>query len=300
MQCTVCRREAIIFQPYSGKHLCPVHFIKDVEAKAKRTIRMHRWLHPKDHIAVALSGDSVSAALLFFLSKLTGNRRDIRLSAITIDPGIAGYKVKEHAGKTAAACDVAWFSGSFAERYGITADEIFRREGRERACRTCEILKKDLIGDLAQEQGITSCAFATTIDDIATSFFTDILFGTVERTFFPSWVIGTNPIPVIRPFIEIPATEINQYADLHASSFLQPCPYTGCSTGVPEIQKELDAYASRHPATKFALANMAGTLAGFASVNKRFTLCPVCGGLMEDGTCEVCEIRCKMKQGTIS
>ena len=89
MQCTVCRREAIIFQPYSGKHLCPVHFIKDVEAKAKRTIRMHRWLHPKDHIAVALSGDSVSAALLFFLSKLTGNRRDIRLSAITIDPGIA-------------------------------------------------------------------------------------------------------------------------------------------------------------------------------------------------------------------
>ena len=61
---------------------------------------MHRWLHPKDHIAVALSGDSVSAALLFFLSKLTGNRRDIRLSAITIDPGIAGYKVKEHAGKT--------------------------------------------------------------------------------------------------------------------------------------------------------------------------------------------------------
>ncbi len=52
--------------------------------------------------------------------------------------------------------------------------------------------------------------------------------------------------------------------------------------------------------TKFALANMAGTLAGFAAVNKRFTLCPVCGGLMEDGTCEVCEIRCKMKQGTIS
>ena len=192
------RETADAFQPYSGKHLCPVHFIKDVEAKAKRTIRMHRWLHPKDHIAVALSGDSVSAALLFFLSKLTGNRRDIRLSAITIDPGIAGYKVKEHAGKTTAACDVAWFSGSFAERYGITADEIFRREGRERACRTCEILKKDLIGDLAQEQGITSCAFATTIDDIATSFFTDILFGTVERTFFPSWVIGTNPIPVIR------------------------------------------------------------------------------------------------------
>ena len=171
---------------------------------------MHRWLHPKDHIAVALSGDSVSAALLFFLSKLPETAGTSGFLQLPLIRGLPVIRSKSMPEKQSAACDVAWFSGSFAERYGITADEIFRREGRERACRTCEILKKDLIGSLAQEQGITSCAFATTIDDIATSFFTDILFGTVERTFFPSWVIGTNPIPVIRPFIEIPATEINQ------------------------------------------------------------------------------------------
>ncbi len=90
MQCDACRREAVVFQPYSGKHLCPVHFLKDFEAKAKRTIRSHGWLRPGDHIAVVLPGDAAGAALLVFLVNLTENRRDIRLSAITIDHGMSG------------------------------------------------------------------------------------------------------------------------------------------------------------------------------------------------------------------
>jgi tRNA(Ile)-lysidine synthase TilS/MesJ len=47
---------------------------------------------PGDHIAVALSGDAGSSALLYFLKKLTASRRDIRISAITVDEGIAGYR----------------------------------------------------------------------------------------------------------------------------------------------------------------------------------------------------------------
>jgi len=51
--------------------------------KAKHEIRRHRWITPGDHIAVALSGDKSSAALLYFLKKLTSNRRDISISAIS-------------------------------------------------------------------------------------------------------------------------------------------------------------------------------------------------------------------------
>ena len=87
MQCSTCKREAIIFQPYSGRHLCRDHLILDLEAKAKRTIRVHHWLHPGDHLGVALTGDSAGNALLFFLRKLTGNRKDIRVSAITPEEG---------------------------------------------------------------------------------------------------------------------------------------------------------------------------------------------------------------------
>ena len=87
MQCSTCRLEAVIFQPYSGRHLCRSHFILDLEAKAKRAIRVHHGMQPGDHIAVAVNGDSAGNALLFFLRKLTGNRKDIRISAIMVGEG---------------------------------------------------------------------------------------------------------------------------------------------------------------------------------------------------------------------
>ena len=97
MQCDKCRGTAVLFQEYSGKHLCRQHFVADVEAKAKHEIRRHRGIIPGDHIAVALSGDNCSTAVLCFLKKLTLNRRDIRISAITVDEGIAGYRNPENA-----------------------------------------------------------------------------------------------------------------------------------------------------------------------------------------------------------
>ena len=82
MQCDKCRNEAVFFQSYSGRHLCGRHLALDIETRAKRSIRSHRWMSPGDHIAVVVSGDRKSAALLYFLKKLTADRRDIRLSAV--------------------------------------------------------------------------------------------------------------------------------------------------------------------------------------------------------------------------
>jgi hypothetical protein len=92
MQCSKCRKESIVYQPYSGQHLCRDHFINDLEAKVKRGIRVHQWMRPGDHIGVPTAGDSAGRALLFFLDKLTGNRRDIRVSVIpACGGGIAEY-----------------------------------------------------------------------------------------------------------------------------------------------------------------------------------------------------------------
>jgi hypothetical protein len=91
MQCSKCRNESIVYQPYSGQHLCRDHFINDLEAKVKRAIRVHRWIRPGDNIGVPSDGDSAGKALLFFLEKLTGNRRDIKISAIPACEGIAEY-----------------------------------------------------------------------------------------------------------------------------------------------------------------------------------------------------------------
>jgi hypothetical protein len=82
MRCNRCRDEPVIFQPYSGRHLCRDHFIADVEIRAKRAIRQYRWMRPGDRIAVPLTGDPASRSLLLFLQRLTAGRRDVSVSAL--------------------------------------------------------------------------------------------------------------------------------------------------------------------------------------------------------------------------
>ncbi|MGD0534756.1 MAG: tRNA(Ile)-lysidine synthase [Methanoregula sp.] len=302
MQCDACRREALIFQPYSGKHLCPMHFLKDFETKAKRTIRSHGWLRPGDHIAVVLPGDAAGAALLAFLVKLTADRRDIRLSAITVDTGISDNPAPEQARKVAVACGVEWLCSSFAERYGTTMDAIIQQEGREAACRSSQVLRNDLIGEIAEAHGVTRCAFATTVDDCAGTFFSGLLSGTIECTLFPSGATGKTRIPAIRPFMDIPAPEVIWYAELHPEcagcGALPPC--ADSDPGADDALAALDAYDRRHPATKFALANLSGTLAGIAAAQGPPPSCQECGESIDGEECEACSIRRKFDRRSVS
>jgi Predicted ATPase of the PP-loop superfamily implicated in cell cycle control len=290
MQCAACRRDAVVFQPYSGKHLCPVHFTKDFEAKAKRAIRKNRWLLPGDHTAVVLTGDAAQAALLVFLHKLTRDRRDVRLSAIVIDEGTAGGA--GYARQAAERCGIGIFAGSFAERYGTTRDQIVQDEGAVAAGRTCQVLAGDLAAEIAAANGITRIAVATTVDDPATRFFSDLLNGTVERTLFAAETVGILKIPAIRPFMDIPKTEVYRYAELAGAGTGDAG--SSVTGGESDAESVLAGYDSHHPATKFALANLAGTLAGIAGKNRtEGKTCPDCGGTLENETCYACSIRKK-------
>jgi len=88
MQCSICHNDPVIYQPYSGRHLCREHFIASVDAKVKRDIRRHHGLLPGDHIGVVQDGNLPGKTLLFFLTTLTRDRRDIRISAIPAGTGI--------------------------------------------------------------------------------------------------------------------------------------------------------------------------------------------------------------------
>lgn len=104
MQCSKCKREAILYQPYSGQNLCGEHLVADIEAKAKRTIRQHGGIQPGDHIAVISCGNAAENALFFFLRKLTGKRRDIRVSEILVEVREARVALAHRAGATRIAC----------------------------------------------------------------------------------------------------------------------------------------------------------------------------------------------------
>jgi len=85
IKCDKCKHASIIYQRYSGMHLCKKHFMEDVERKIKLTIRKHYPVKKNETIAVAISGGKDSSVLLYMLHKIFGERPDIRLIALSVD-----------------------------------------------------------------------------------------------------------------------------------------------------------------------------------------------------------------------
>ena len=289
MQCNKCRRNAVLFQEYSGQHLCKQHFEADVEAKAKHEIRRHQWMIPGDHIAVALSGDQSSSAVLYFLKKLTSNRRDIRISAISIDEGIAGYRDRAYAMRIAELLETECIKGSFQESFGITVDEIARTKSTNLSCTYCRVLRNFLLNRIAREQGVTKLAVGYTLDERAVSVLKNVLQGSPE-SLVNAERAAREKIPRIRPFISVPYKEVALYADYHVKGCDQSrCPYNN-KPFEEDVQAMLKEFTIRHPATKYALQSLEKNLAGACvTMADSVPSCEQCGE-PTNGICHVCRI----------
>jgi hypothetical protein len=244
MLCDKCRNEAALFQPSSGRHLCRRHLAADIEIRAKRAIRSHHWMKAGDHIAVIRTGDRKSAGLLFFLKNLITGRRDIRLSTIP-------------AGKdeTDGCCQSA--VPGVAGLSGILPARIPEPGGH----------------GTAVHDRPNKIALAVTLDDIASEILARFLFGNVETLICPSQA-AAGGIPFICPFIAIPSEELDSYLDYQETG-------TGpasCPSLQDPLSREVETlfrdYHNRHPATRFALLNLAeelssGNVAGIAAATWR-------------------------------
>jgi len=82
----------VYFRRNEGHHYCKNHFIKNIEKRVKRTIRVNKLIENGDRIAVAVSGGKDSANVLFLLNKIFKNNPKIKLFAITLDEGKKGYR----------------------------------------------------------------------------------------------------------------------------------------------------------------------------------------------------------------
>ena len=288
MRCDKCGNEAVLYQDYSGQHLCHQHFIMDMEAKVKRAIRTHHWMKTGDHIAVALSGDPATIALVFFLKKLTEKRRDIRVSAITIDEGIKEFRNPVQAKRVTESLGVSWISRSFEEDYGIMMDEIARRKGAAHTCRYCRILRNHLLNRIACGIGATKLALGTSLDDGAQDVLSDVLCGNAEHLFVAH---RTSPgiILQIHPFMDVPAQELRLYAAIHSDiipngeDLAVQCPYASIAEEW-DIHAMLEEYTQNHPATKHALVNLRENLSRTpCTAIDSIPTCPHCGVLDEFG-----------------
>jgi uncharacterized protein (TIGR00269 family) len=290
MRCNKCRREAVLFQEYSGQHLCRQHFETDLERKAKHEIRTHHWLETGDHIAVALSGDANSGALLYFLKKITSSRHDIRISAISIDEGIRGYRDRGCANGIARASGTDCMGVSFPERFGMSIDEIAQRKGVALSCMYCRVIRNFLLDRIATEQGVTKLAMGDDLDDSAASVLKNILRGDADML-ARSEQTGRGKIPRIRPFISIPKKEVALYAALHIKGYDQSrCPYYNGPFEEEDVKEMLEDFTIRHPATGYALMSLKKNLTDtFCTHSDTVPSCERCGE-PSDGICTSCRI----------
>ncbi|KQC04478.1 MAG: tRNA(Ile)-lysidine synthase [Methanoculleus sp. SDB] len=295
MKCDRCNRDAIVFQRYSGMHLCRQHFVADFEGRAKKLIRKQRWIESGDRIGVALSGGKDSSALLYFLTTLFRDRRDVEIRAITIDEGICGYRDPGTVQSIAESMGVLCHTASFSGEYGITLDEIVRRKGDRLSCSYCGVLRRSLLNRVARDEGITRIAFGFNLDDDAQSVLMNVLRGDAGRLVHQGEK-ADGFIPRIRPFQNLPEREVALYAHLHVKGFIERgCPYAYNALRA-DVRTMLNDYSYRHPATKFALVNLGEELPKMAGGSPEAAgICPECGNPFR-GTCRICRILAEVRQ----
>jgi len=289
IQCTKCLRPAIIYQRYSGLHLCEYHFLADFEAKAKRTMRQNQWLVSGEKIAVALSGGKDSSAVLYFLQNLVRDRRDITLVAITVDEGISGYRNPSEAVFMAEKIGVSCVVVSFADAFDLTLDQIVAEKGDRLSCSYCGVLRRHLLNRVAREMGVDRLAFGFNLDDDAQSVLMNVLRGDVNRLCMtPSEQEGM--VPRIRPFREIPEREVALYAVLTLGfSDTKGCPYAHNALR-KDVRTLLNTYAWNHPSARYSLIKIGEELKkGHILLCETLSRCKRCG---EPGgpVCRVCAI----------
>lgn len=240
MQCSRCHKEAVVTQDYSGLTLCEEHLIRDIGAKVKRTIRSHRWLEPRDHIAVALSGRTASAAVLAFLHSLVAQRRDIKITALNVS-GISESgemetivrRIAEQVGVSLTVIPCAGTDGDAESRLHSTLTAY------------------------GSEQGITKIALGTVLEDRSEEVLAQIFEGSVVS------LLGQDAEPApafIHPFLFIPGNEVMLAAQVWFPG--QEFPITerirdGFHT---DVKSFLNEYTGRHPSTRYSLVNLAERL----------------------------------------
>lgn len=220
MQCNRCKNEAVLFQAHSGRHLCSNHLVRDIEARAKRSIRSNGWMRSADHIGILMQSDLKSAALALFLKRLVAGRRDVQLSAIIAsDTTDMGKKSRATA-------------STFAESLGINCMELSALDG-----------------------SVTRIAVPASLDDIAQRMLSQFLFGDADRLANPS---GTAlfGIPVICPFITIPSNELALYWELAGTRACTRSPSIPPDVQSQETVSLLEDYSRRHPATCYAILRL--------------------------------------------
>jgi uncharacterized protein (TIGR00269 family) len=254
---------------------------------------------PDDHIAVAVSGGKDSVTMLMILKKLSSRFPRTKITAVTVDEGIAGYREEavdlaaEYCSKLGVAHEIV----SFKEIYGRGLDEFLRGK-RERltACSYCGVFRRKAINLAAKKVGATKIATAHNLDDVIQTYLLNLLEGDVERFVRFSPVLQDPRrqfLSRVKPLSEIPEREVALYGYTEGLRFQSAsCPYMA-----EALRNELRTIVNRlelaHPGVLFSAYKAMVKLRGLAEPGvppSSLRACLSCGEPTVSSVCEACRM----------
>ncbi len=296
MKCDFCRKDAVMFIRYSGRHLCRDHFIRFVERRVKEELRRQADIR-RGTIAVGISGGKDSAVALYLLHRIFRKNRDLEVVAITVDEGIAGYRDEalRYAKHLTEMLGVEHIVVSFSELYGLTLDEIAPHTEPHTPCSYCGVLRRKALNVAAKRINAAFLATGLNLDDTAQTILMNITRGDVERLarMGPHIRVKEGFIPRLQPLRRIPEKEVMLYAMLRGIPFhAGTCPYA--ASAVRNIYREiLFKLEEDTPGTRHAVLNtyeeIRRALADrYAEV--KLGKCSECGEPCVGHICKACEM----------
>ncbi|MDD3246382.1 MAG: TIGR00269 family protein [Methanosarcina sp.] len=296
IKCKKCNHEAVIFQKYSGMHLCKKHFIEDVERKIKLTIRKEYNIKKNDVIAVALSGGKDSSVALYIIHKVLGERPDIQIVAISVDEGIHGYRPHslELAKQLTETLGIRHIIKSFKDEHGVTMDDLAVMDREKGTCSYCGVLRKSVLNRAALEIGATKLVTGHNLDDEAQTILLNHFRGDMER------MVRLSPSAAIeglvmraKPLRNIPEKEVALYALINSLPVdFSECPYAGEALR-GEIRELLNSFEVNHPGTKYSLLRGFDKLVGALKKElppAKTEKCRICGDTCTEDLCQACKM----------
>lgn len=287
----------------SQKVLCKYHFTEMIEKRVRRSINKYNMLEKEDHIGIGYSGGKDSVVLLHILSTLLKKYPNSKLTAITVDEGIKGYRDEclSLTRRITEDYQINHMIISFKDLYGITLDQIINISQKKgfslSACAMCGILRRRAINHAGKEIGVSKIATAHNLDDEAQSILLNILRGDskkfirLSRTPIQKY---KDFIPRIRPFVRITEPEIVLYAQAKLLRYHSyPCPYA-YSAMRNDIRGFLSEMERIRPYTLINIVNLHDKVLDLIPKQNELTdppkKCEICGEVSNRQLCPVCKL----------